>query len=101
MFISAENAAVIGLLQSGKTAVGAEQVRARDRATLLMTMPVPMIRISGSAVPIAVVYGCRGKVEGEASAIRGITVIVRRIGVGSRVPRIGAAAGVALRLGGS
>jgi hypothetical protein len=66
--------------------------RARDRATLLMTMPA-VIPVSGSAVPIAVIRGC--KVKGDASAIRRVTVIICRIGVWSRVPRVGSAGGVA------
>jgi hypothetical protein len=71
---------------------------ARDRATLLMTMPavIPMIKITGSGVPIGIICGrVDGKVDTKASAIRGVTVIICRIGVGSRVPRVGSACRVA------
>jgi len=81
---------------------GVEHVHARDRATLLITMPamIPMIKI-GSAVPIAVICGCKVKVDAKASAIRGVTVNRCRIGVGSRVPGVGSVAGVAPIWGGS
>jgi hypothetical protein len=72
----------------------------RDRATLPMTMPAAM-PISGVAVAIAVICGCKVKVDAGASAIRGVAVIIRRIGVGLRVPRVGPVAGVAPIWGGS
>ena len=61
-----------------------------------MTMPavMPMMEISGSAVPIAVIRRSKVKVD-ASSAILGVTVIICRIGVGSRVPGVGPAVRVA------
>jgi hypothetical protein len=62
-----------------------------------MTIPaaMPMMEISGSAVPIAVIWRSKVKVDASSSAILGVTVNICRIGVGWRVPRVGSAVGVA------
>jgi hypothetical protein len=57
---------------------------------------MPTIHISGSAVPIARICGRREKLEADASAIRRVTVIICRISVGSHVPGIWSAGGIAL-----
>jgi hypothetical protein len=54
-----------------------------------------MTAVSGSAVPIAVISGCKVKGDARASAIPWVTVIICRIGERRRVPRIGPAVGVA------
>ena len=54
----------------------------------------------GPAVPIAVISGCKVKGDTKASAIRRVPVVICRIGVGSRVPTIASAVGVApIRVG--
>jgi hypothetical protein len=62
---------------------------------------MPVMEISSSTVPIAVICGCKVKVDAGASAIAGVTVIICRIGVGWRVSRVGPVAGVAPIWGGS
>lgn len=68
-----------------------------------MTIPavIPLMKISGSFVTIAVICGRKGQVEAGASAIPGVTVTVCRIGVGWRIPRVGPAVWVAPIRGGS
>ena len=70
---------------------------------LSMTTPavIPMMEIWRSAVPIAVIGGSKEKGDAKASAIRGVTVIICRIGGGLRVPTVGPAAGVTPIWGGS
>ena len=66
-------------------------------ASLLMRTraAVPMIHISGSGVPIAGICGRREKLEADASAIRGVAIVICGIGVGSHVTGVWSAGGVA------